>query len=182
MNKGLKLYIADIVDDADRMLALSLVKKPASGMKWKVIANDGNIARVIAPIIPANVPIYRKDEMGEYNVLFTPETISDLMLDASKRRVPFDCNHSGLPIRNVEIVESWQTNESVGIGSGAYGSPVPDGTWMMHLSIKKLGFFEKSDLGWLENFSGISISGRFSYDEVSLHDAIDLYNMLNVQK
>ena len=179
MNKRLDLYIADLVDDDDRMLALSLVKRPASGMTWKVLNDDGAVVTLVCPIIPANVPIYRKDEMGEYNVVFLPNVIRDMMLDASKHRIPFDTGHSGLPIRNVEILESWQTNESVGIGSGAYGTPVPDGTWMMHLSIEKLGFFEKSDLGWLENFSGISISGRFSYHRVSLWEAIELYNELN---
>ena len=182
MNIRLPLYVADLVDDADRMLALSLVKHPASGMPWKVIANDGSIARVVAPIIPANTIIYRKDEMGEYNLIFTPDVVSDLMLDASKRHIPFDVSHSGLPIRNVDIIQSWQVDESKGVGSGDYGAPVPDGTWMMMLQINLLGFSDVVREGWLENFSGISISGRFSYDEISLHDAIDLYNLLNKQK
>lgn len=177
----LPLYIVDIKEPTDRMLYLSLVAKPATGMQWKVIEQDEQNTRLFAPIIPANTPIYRSDdEMGKYNLIFLPDVIKDLMLDAAKRHIPFDTAHSGIPIKGVTAVESFQIDYSNRkLYSGYTG--LSDGSWCMILNIENIVFNDSEEKRWLVDFSGISVSAIFSYHKVELQEAIELYNNLNIK-
>lgn len=186
MDKTLKLYLADIKDDADRMIAISLTKHPSSGMKGRLLAVDDDTITMFAVVCPANTPIHRKDDvMGEYNVLFLPDVIRDMMIDAAQRKTPFDIEHSGIPIRGVVVVESFQIDTIKGKTFNLCPD-VPDGSWCMVIKVlKNLVFPDLSGEGWGFDFSanldwGLSVSGVFSYDEIRLSDAIRMYNELNI--
>lgn len=186
MNKQLKLYLADIKDDADRMIAISLTKHPSSGMKGRVLSMNETHVDCLFVVCPANTPIYRKDDvLGEYNVLFLPDVIRDMMVDAAQRKSPFDKEHSGIPVKGVVVVESFQIDVAKGKTDTRFPN-VPDGSWVMVARLpKNLVFDDVEGERWGLEFSddldwGLSISGVFSYDEIRLSDAIRMYNELNI--
>lgn len=178
MKKRLDLYLADMVEPKDKLLMLSLVSKPASGMRAKKIGDN----LFFVPILPANTLIYRKDShIGEYNIIFMPDSIQAIMAKGGK--VPFDIEHSGMPIDGVTLVESFQIDYSKGKVYNDYPA-LPDGTWVGIISVKNTRFSVSGSGGggsqFLENF-GISVSGIFTYDKVSLSDAIKMYNELKIR-
>lgn len=185
MNRRLPLYIADLCESSDRMLSLSIVKRPAIGLPWKVLENTEDKIKVFAPIITANKPIYRNNEAyGEHYVMFTPDVISDIIADCSHRNVSFDIEHDGTPIKGVYWIESLQIDYSVGKQYKAYPS-LTDGSWVGVLEIEKQSFKGQNMVngasrggGCPSDFSGISISGIFTYHEVTLSEAIEFYNKI----
>lgn len=188
MNKRLPLYIADLCEPNDRMLNLSIVKRPAIGMRGKVIESTKQGVKVFAPILPANKPIYRNNEAyGEHYVMFTPDVISAVIADYAKRGITFDVEHDGIPCEGVKVLESWQIDYSKGKLYKDYPS-LTDGTWVCILSIdnvdvrgvdvKNMVFGCLSGGGCPLNIFGISISGIFTYHPVSLSEAIEFYNKL----
>lgn len=182
MKRKLPLYIADLTEQEDKMLSLSIVKNPATGLKWKVLEQTKDFTKVFAPILTANKPIYRNNEAyGEHYVMFTPEVIADIMADCSKRKVPFDIEHNGTPTNAVCWLESFQIDYYNGKQfKGYYG--LTDGTWCAVLNLENkpqnMVFSKNLTIGSLLDFSGISISGIFTYHPVSLSEAIEFYNKI----
>lgn len=186
MKKKLPLYIADIADkQSDRMLSLSLTTKPASGLMGMVVEETPEALVVFFPILPANKPIYRCNEAyGEHYVIFLPDVVRDIMNDANKRHIPFDYEHHGEPLEGVEWVESFQIDYKRKKLFADYPG-LTDGTWCGILKILKDRYqnMVKCVSGRYPTpfyFSGISISGIFSYHEVSLSEAIEFYNKVKI--
>lgn len=194
MNKKLPLYIADITDkQSDRMLSLSLTAKPASGLMGMVVDETPESLVVFFPILPANKPIYRCNEAyGEHYVIFLPNVVSDIMNDANKRHIPFDYEHQGETLKGVEWIESFQIDYKRNKLFKDYPG-LTDGTWCGVLKIYKDSEhllkvkLSKNMVNCVYGrevspfyFSGISISGVFSYHEVSLSEAIEFYNKVKI--
>ena len=201
MNNKLPLYIADL-QEGDGLQYLSIVKRPATRLQWKVIDRAHGRTKVFAPILPANTPIYRHDNAnGSYNVLFTPGLIEDVVERYAGERVRFDVEHNGHAVEDVRIVESFIVNyRRKTLYNDYYG--LTDGSWVMVLSLPELLIPEFSKWDMLspigsevpqnmvfnnesgcfrsEDFSGISISGIFSYSELSLSEAVEMYNTLKI--
>lgn len=180
MNRRLPLYIADLCEPSDRMLSLSIVKRPAMAMPWKVMESTTDRVKVFAPILIANKPIYRNNETyGEHYVMFTADVVRDVMADALRRRVPFDIEHNGTPINGVSWLESFQIDYSQGKLFKGY-TGLTDGSWVgvLDFDVRNMVFCESSGGGCPLDFSGISISGIFTYSEVSLSEAIEFYNKI----
>lgn len=197
-NKRLPLYVADLQDTIDGLQGISIVKNPASGYKWKVLERHDTYIKVFAVVLPANTPIYRRDrEIGEYNVLFTPDLIKDLMEDAARKRIRYDVEHNGRAVDGVFPAESFQidyTNRKLYDGYPG----LTDGSWCAIFLLDKSlpskwakwdRWNDPNENGNMvndkdasvfrsEDFFGISISGIFTYHEVSLSDAIELYNSI----
>lgn len=201
MNNKLPLYIADL-QEGDGLQYLSIVKRPATRLQWKVIDRAHGRTKVFAPILPANTPIYRHDNAnGSYNVLFTPGLIEDVVERYAGERVRFDVEHNGHAVEDVRIVESFIVNyRRKTLYNDYYG--LTDGSWVMVLSLPELlipkfskwdmlspmgaevpqnmVFNNESGCFRSEDFSGISISGIFSYSELSLSEAVEMYNTLKI--
>jgi hypothetical protein len=177
MDKRLPLYMADIVTGEDKMLSLSLTKQPASGQMGKVLSNDQDGTKIFFPILPANKPIYRKNETyGEHYVLFLPDVIRDIMRDANKRNIPFDLEHQGEPIDGIEWISSFQIDYKNKTFFNNYPN-LTDGSWVGIVNLvnpRLRGEF------CLQNIFGISISGIFSYHEIGLSEAIEIYKNFRI--
>ena len=199
MDKKLPLYIADL-QEGDGLQYLSIVKQPATRLQWKVLSSAHGRLKVFAPILPANTPIYRHDkENGSYNVLFTPGLIEDVVERYAGERIRFDVEHDYTPVEDVRIIESFIVNYKRKTLYNEYFG-LTDGSWVMVLSLPELlipkwskwdmlsPFGEVSKENMVnakneavfrsEDFSGISISGLFSYSELSLSEAVEMYNTL----
>ena len=188
MEKRLKLYLADIEDEEGGLLRLSLVRKPATGCPCRVLSVGEKYVRVFAPIIVTNRPIYRKDDnMGEYNLLFLPDVVKDIQ-DKSAIKTPvfsFDSEHNQKEIKGVNVVKSWLIDYEHDTLYSYYS--LPDGSWVMELLIEKetlselfpdMVFCDCSDKTSPQDFFGISISAILTYKEVSLAEAIEIYNTI----
>ena len=90
MNKNLPLVelTVDLEDENTGVYAISFVDNPATEVDWYAFSdkkinkfNGDDVKQLITgPIMLANTPIYRyHPQMGEYNVIFRPDTILDMM-------------------------------------------------------------------------------------------------------
>lgn len=201
--KKIPLYIADL-QDGDGLKYLSIVKRPATHLQWKVLGHADGRLKVFAPILPANTPIYRRDDAnGEYYALFTPQVIADTVERYAGERIRFDVEHSEIPVDDVRIVESFIIdyrrktlyNDYFGLTDGSWVMvlSLPDelipkwGTWDELLTPKVNGDTPQNMINMKQennirsdDFSGISISGIFSYTELSLQEAVEMYNVLKI--
>lgn len=201
--KNIPLYIADL-QAGDGLQYLSIVKHPATHLEWKVLSRTNGRMKVFAPILPANTPIYRHDaDNGEYYALFTPEVIADTVERYSGERIRFDVEHNCIPVSDVRIVESFIIDyHRKTLYNDYFG--LTDGSWVMVLSlpdtlVPKWGTWDEmlkpkgkkntaqnmvnnniTDNIRSDDFSGISISGIFSYTELSLQEAVEMYNVLKI--
>lgn len=196
MTRRLPLYVADVEDKEDGLLGLSIVKQPASGLKWKVLSEDEEGMTVFAPILPANVPIFRTHEGKQFNVIFLPDVIKDLMTKYAGERQRFDVEHRGSPVDGVQVLQSFQIDYFSNTLYDNYFH-LTDGSWVMVLKLPKYlrskwesrweidengNMVNGKDAGGFrsQDFFGISISAVLSYHEVSLSDAIQMYNDLRI--
>lgn len=197
MTKRLPLYVADVEDGEDGLFGLSIVKRPASGLKWKILSEDEEGMTVFAPIIPANVPIFRIHEGKQYNVIFLPDVIKDLMTRYAGERQRFDVEHNGISVDGVQVIQSFQIDYYSNTLYDNYFH-LTDGSWVMVLKLPKYlqnrweRRWEMDDNGNMvidkeasrfrsHDFFGISISAVLSYHEVGLDEAIQMYNDLRIQ-
>lgn len=189
MDKRLRLYLADVVDDADGLLRLSLVQHPATGCACKVVEVTDDYVKVVAPVIVANRTIYRRDDhLGEYNLLFLPDVIKDIQERAAltSDMLTFDVEHSGHAVDGIKVLQSFLIDSTKGMSYTEYDG-LTDGTWCMKLAIPRallatafpnMVFSHIEAKTYPHDFFGISMSGIFTYEEVTLSDAIDLYNKI----
>jgi len=172
------LYIADIEKNGtDKVLGLSFVKNPATGYNFKVLERNEKGTLVFAPILVANTPIFRNNEKyGEHNVLFLPDVITDIMTDAMSHPIRFDVEHNEREIPEIEWISSFQIDYRNKTFFNNY--PLPDGSWVGMLNIVNLCLRAEIER---KNINGISISGIFTYNELKLSEAIELYNKLKIK-
>ena len=125
--------------------------------------------------------------MGEYNLLFLPDVVKDIQ-DKSAIKTPvfsFDSEHNQKEIKGVNVVKSWLIDYEHDTLYSDYS--LPDGSWVMELLIEKetlselfpdMVFCDCSDKTSPQDFFGISISAILTYKEVSLAEAIEIYNTI----
>ena len=146
--------------------------------------------------------------LGEYNLLFLPDVVNDIQTRTAIRtpRIKFDIEHNGKDVEGVVVVKSFLIDyQTETLYNNYFG--LPDGSWVMELLIphevvskvygnkgkfntnkvyRKDTKFNLPNMVNRENasritsddFFGISISGIFTYNEVSLQEAIEIYNKI----
>lgn len=131
---------------------------------------------------PAMVPdtlIYRRDEMGEYNVFFSKETISEIALKFFKKDYHKNLNlfhDPTLTLDNVTIFESFQSDKSRGIQPMKGYEDLPDGTWFISAKIEDPKIWQMVTSGAIKGFS---VEGIFSYVKKQAQSADQLFEALN---
>lgn len=150
----------------------------------------------------------KDEHLGEYNLLFLPEVIKDIQTRTAieQPRIKFDIEHNGKDVDGIVVVSSFIIDYSTDtLYSDYFG--LPDGSWVMELLIPhevvskvygnkgkfntnkvyrkdtKFNFpnmvnRETAARSTSDDFFGISISGIFTYSEVSLEEAIEIYNKI----
>lgn len=150
----------------------------------------------------------KDDHLGEYNLLFLPDVVNDIVTKtAIEDRIKFDIEHQGKEVEGVRVVKSFIIDYTTDtLYSNYFG--LPHGSWVMELLVpisvvskvcgnidiinnykvyeNSINFNTSGNMVNRENatqsgshdFFGISISGVFTYSEVSLSDAIDIYNKI----
>lgn len=169
-----KLVINEELDSTQEVNAVAFVDVPAIGenffafkqhQKFAIVNEDERIV-VGAAMIP-NMLIYRKDETGEYNVVFDAETIAKIAQKFFEKGYQKNGNEMHDENKPVDVVfyQSWIADENKGIPKMKQFEDLPDGTWF-------LGAKVNSDETWAKvkdgTFKGFSVEGFFDMKPVKM--------------
>lgn len=159
-------------EDSDiEVMAVALVDKPAIERNFMMFKSQllnfaiDNDKRIISgPAMVADVPIYRKDEGGEYNVFFSAATIKEIALKFAKKGYAKKLNlfhDPALPADGVAIFNSFVSDKSMGILPMAGFEDLPDGSWFISAKVENEDIWKRIKAGEVRGFS---VEGNFSFD------------------
>ena len=152
-----------LTEDVEGLQAIALVDSPAIGLnyqafaphKFEVINEDKRIV-MGAAMIP-DLPIYRRDERGEYYAIFKKETIKALVqkLFKENKHNVFNEQHNAFKILDgVYIYQSFITDAELGISAPSGFENVADGTWFIAAKVENDEAWAKvKEEGILKGFS-----------------------------
>lgn len=155
-------------DDDAEVTAVALVDMPAIEMNWQAFTEVKRFAadkekRIISgPLMVADLPIYRKDEQGEYYGLFTAEDIYNIRNKFFKAENTKQVNAMHDPnqmIEGVYMVESFIIDSERGIHSPA-GFKLKDGSWFGSYKVDNNEVWE--NFIKTGEFKGFSVEGVFN--------------------
>jgi len=163
-------------DEHEGIYALSVVKSPAMQSNWITLSENKSIKlatvdaerRILMGIalIP-NKPIYRKDENGEYNIIFSSKTVEQAAHDFVKKG---NVNNSTLEHEidlgsdAVSVVESWIIESEINDKTRKYGFKEPVGSWAVMMKVHDDATWDKAKNG---EILGFSIDGLFNLQEIT---------------
>lgn len=159
-------------EDSDiEVMAVALVDKPAIERNFMMFKSQllnfaiNNDKRIISgPAMVADVPIYRKDEGGEYNVYFSAATIKEIALKFAKKGYAKNLNlfhDPTMPADGVTIMYSFVSDKSMGILPMAGFEDLPDGSWFISAKVENEEIWKRIKAGEVRGFS---VEGNFSFD------------------
>lgn len=172
----LPIYYLEINDnDETGVDFVAFVDKPAIEVNWKAfdkqeplnqmfktVSEDRRI--ITGALMLADTPIYRRDDMyGEYNVVFTKDTIEKIVNKFFKQGNTHNVNamHSKeMIIDGVYMFESFIVDKERGIKAPKGFEDAPDGSWFGSFKIE-------NDEVWNNYiktgvFKGFSVEGLFN--------------------
>lgn len=196
---GLPVFRALIEDEQDGMQRISLVTSPAVERDFlafacengplKLSVADEDKRLIFGPIMRANMPIYRSDAMGEYFIVFTPETIREMAQKyiAEGRANAFNLQHEdGTDVQGVQMVQYFIKDTQRGIAPAEYPD-VEDGSLFGEFKVTddelwadiKAGTFKGFSL---EGYFGMTPEDRIISTEKVADDVKEYLNNLNKDK
>lgn len=154
-------------DDEAGVTAVALVDNPAIEMNWKAFNKAQNFKadnekRIISgALMVADLPIYRRDEQGEYYGLFTAEDIYNIRNKFFKNNNTKSVNKMHDPNKMVEgvyMIESFIIDSKRGINSPD-GNKLTDGSWFGSYKVDNEEIW--NDFIKSGEFKGFSVEGLF---------------------
>lgn len=136
--------------------------------------------RIIAgPLMIPDLPIYRRDEMGEYYVVFSKETIRQAIEIFMKNNFGHNVNamhDSNQVIDNVYLIETFQIDNERGIRTpDSYGEDLPDGTWWGAYKVDNQVVWD--DYIKTGIWKGFSVEGMFKHKYLVKKDVTEIRNL-----
>ena len=137
--------------------------------------------RIVSGVLMlANTPIYRRDEQnGEYNVIFTPDTIEKIVNKFFKQSNQASVNgmhNADFTIDGVYMFESFIIDKSRGIKAPEGFGDIPEGSWFGSFKVENQDIWDSYIKTGV--FKGFSVEGMFNQ---SLTKADNAYSqMLNL--
>jgi len=168
-----ELMISEDPTDNAEVNFVSLVERPAIQKNWQAFNNKVNFSianeerRIISgAIMLADTPIYRRDDShGEYFVIFSKETIFQIVQRYFKNKYQFNVNinhRQDMVLDDVYMFESFISDKSRGILPMKGFEDAPDGSWFGSMKVD-------NDYAWSEaksgNLNGFSVEGIFEYSK-----------------
>jgi len=158
-------------DDVEGLQAIAFVDTPAIGLNYQAFANQkfeviNEDKRIVmgAAMIP-DLPIYRRDERGEYYAIFKKDTIKALVqkLFKENKHNNFNEQHNAFKILDgVYIYQSFITDAELGISAPTGFENVADGTWFIAAKVESDEAWEKVKKDGILN--GFSVEGVFDLE------------------
>ncbi len=159
-------------DDESEVTAVALVDTPAIEMNWqafnsfKSFAADKEKRIISGPLMVAELPIYRRDEQGEYYGLFTAEDIYNIRNKFFKKNYTQEVNamhDSNQMIEGVYMIESFIIDSERGIHSPS-GFKLPNGSWFGSYKVDNEDVW--NDFVKTGEFKGFSVEGVFGMEKI----------------
>lgn len=159
-------------DDESEVTAVALVHTPAIEMNWqafnsfKSFASDKEKRIISGPLMVAELPIYRRDEQGEYYGLFTAEDIYNIRNKFFKKNYTQEVNamhDSNQMIEGVYMIESFIIDSDRGIHSPS-GFKLPNGSWFGSYKVDNDEVW--NDFVKTGEFKGFSVEGVFGMQKI----------------
>jgi hypothetical protein len=121
---------------------------------------------VVGPAMIPDMPIFRKDETGEYYVFFDKKTIETIALKFYAKGFQQSANEMHTkPVEGITFFMSWIADESKGIPKMKQFENLPDGTWFLGAKVMNEETWAKVKDG---TFKGFSVEGMFDMTEVKM--------------
>ena len=170
MDKKL-IYLTVDQDEADetRVEKVSFVDSPAIQRGWmafnkqqrfKVQSEDRRI--VSGALMVAGLPIYRRDESGEYYVSFTASAIQSIVYKFMKENRTKEVNEMHeTDVDGVFLFESFIVDSTRGIRTPDGFDELPDGSWFGSFKVENDEIWKKVKDG---TYTGFSVEGLFAED------------------
>jgi hypothetical protein len=170
MDKKL-IYLTVDQDEQDetRVEKVSFVDSPAIQRGWmafngqqrfKVQSEDRRI--VSGALMVAGLPIYRRDESGEYYVSFTASAIQAIVYKFMKENRTKEVNEMHeTDVDGVFLFESFIIDQSRGIKTPEGFDELPDGSWFGSFKVENDEVWKKVKDG---TYTGFSVEGLFTED------------------
>lgn len=178
----MKLPVYNILlDGAEGITKMSLVDYPAVESDFLAFGKeqplkfsiDEDQHIVFGVALRADFPIYRRDERGEYYVIFTKDVINQLYQKFLKEdklsAVNLDHNTD---TKGVYLIQSFIKDESNGIAPLGF-SEIKDGSWFVAYKVENEDVWKQVKEG---TFRGFSVEGSFVLEpqkEPSIDDIIN---------
>ena len=170
----LPLYRVKIEDES--LDCISLCEFPAT--EERLLAFSDNTKKplylsneekhiIIAPLMLADVPIYRREGDYEYNILFTKEDIQKLAINYfdSFSVNKFDTEHNWNTIEGIRIFQSIIIDNETGVLAPKGLEHLPQGSWVVGAYVNNVDVWEKIKDG---EFKGLSLAGIFNLEKLTL--------------
>jgi hypothetical protein len=170
MDKKL-IYLTVDQDEQDetRVEKVSFVDSPAIQRGWmafngqqrfKVQSEDRRI--VSGALMVAGLPIYRRDDSGEYYVSFTASAIQAIVYKFMKENRTREVNEMHeTDVDGVFLFESFIIDQSRGIKTPEGFDELPDGSWFGSFKVENDEVWKKVKDG---TYTGFSVEGLFTED------------------
>jgi len=187
-----KLPIFKAVVGAGQLEFVSLVDKPAiieKGLAFKQeklkfeIQKDKQV--IVGPAMLPDFPILRVDEeIGEYVIVFTKESIAYFQEQFSSRVKDYKVNFDHLSpeengiVKDAFIKSEWIIEDETYDKSKMYGFDFPIGTWMMEIKVNNTDFWNK--MVKEEGRFGFSVEGLFQLEMTG--DFIDKNKVIKMEQ
>jgi hypothetical protein len=178
-------------DEVEGLQAIAFVDAPAIGLNYQAFAphkfeiiNEEKRIVMGAAMIP-DLPIYRRDERGEYYAIFRKETIKALVqkLFKENKHNNFNEQHNAFKILDgVYIYQSFITDQELGILAPKGFENVADGTWFIAAKVENDEAWSKvKEDGILKGFS---VEGVFDLEPYKFKqmNKINLESVINTLK
>ena len=134
------------------------------------VTNEDDRIVVGAAMIP-DLPIYRKDETGEYYVFFDRKTIETIALKFYAKGFQQNANEMhAKAVEGITFFQSWIADEKKGIPKMKQFEHLPDGTWFLGAKINNDETWAKVKDG---TFKGFSVEGMFDMTEIKMRKSAD---------
>jgi hypothetical protein len=121
---------------------------------------------VSGPLMIADLPIYRKDEDGEYYVMFTGEQIKKIVQRFFKKGYQAKVNiEHGKKADGVYMFESYIIDRDRGVNPPTGFEDVADGSWFGSFKVENEKLWSEVKAG---TFKGFSVEGLFRYEKAGM--------------
>lgn len=181
MEKKYDLYELSVDEETLGMYAVSLVEEPAVLKKWLAFSKEGKSEvkparlaiqdeekhKLLGVVLRADFPIYRRDQMGEYYIIWRPAEIEKIarlfLLQGFQNAVNLDHNADAfLEEGQIEIEQLIIKNSAMGISPKGF-EDIEEGSLFAIYKVKNDDLWKKIKEG---EWNGFSMEGYYRYTPV----------------
>jgi hypothetical protein len=176
-----KMFIADDIEGEEEVDFVALVESPAIQRNFLAFADhseyevttkltfavqDEDQRIVSGPLMIADLPIYRRDEEGEYYVMFTSEQIKKIVQRFFKKGYQAKVNiEHGKKAEGIYMFESYIIDRERGVNPPTGFEDVADGSWFGSFKVENEKLWGEVKAG---TFKGFSVEGLFRYEKAGM--------------